>query len=70
MKAHYTKHKTPKEQQISRRRMWEYFLSKQESNQLHRSAPKNSEVIRPINSNYKLDKGMADLIIRGGDSAR
>ena len=70
MKAHYAKNKTPKEQQISRRRMWEYFLSKQESNQLHRSAPKNSEVIRPINSKYKLDKGMADLIIRGGDSAR
>ena len=70
MKAHYAKSKTPKEQQISRRRMWEYFLSKQESNQLHRSAPKNSEVIRPINSKYKLDKGMADLIIRGGDSAR
>ena len=70
MKAHYSKHKTPKEQQISRRRMWESFLSKQESNQLHRSAPKNSEVIRPINSKYKLDKGMADLIIRGGDSAR
>ena len=41
MKAHYAKNKTPKEQQISRRRMWEYFLSKQESNQLHRSAPKN-----------------------------
>ena len=70
MKAHYAKNKTPKEQQISRRRMWEYFLSKQESNQLHRSAPKNSEVIRPINSKYKLDKGMADLIIRGGDSTR
>ena len=70
MKAHYAKNKTPKEQQISRRRMWESFLSKQESNQLHRSAPKNSEVIRPINSKYKLDKGMADLIIRGGDSAR
>ena len=70
MKAHYTKHKTPKEQMISRRCMWHFFLSLQESNQLHRSAPKNSEVIRPINSKYKLDKGMADLIIRGGDSAR
>ena len=70
MKAHYAKHKTPKNQQISRRRMWEYFLSKQESNQLHRAAPKNSEVIRPINSKYKLEKLMADLIIRGGDSAR
>ena len=70
MKAHYTKHKTPKTQQISRRRMWESFLSKQESNQLHRAAPKNSEVIRPINSKYKLQKLMADLVIRGGDSAR
>ena len=70
MKAHYMKHNTPKEMQISRRRMWEFFLSKQETNQLHRSAPKNSEVIRPINSKYKLDKGMADLVIRGGDSAR
>ena len=70
MKAHYAKHNTPKNMQISRRRMWEYFLSKQESNQLHRAAPKNSEVIRPINSKYKLQKLMADLVIRGGDSAR
>ena len=26
MKAHYAKHKTPKEQMISRRRMWHFFL--------------------------------------------
>ena len=70
MKAHYTKHKTPKGQQISRRRMWEGFLKLQESNQVHRLAPKKSEVIRPINAVYKLSKGQCDLIIRGGDSAR
>ena len=43
MEAHYATHKTPKEQQISRRRMWEYFLSKQESNQLHRSSPHRTQ---------------------------
>jgi hypothetical protein len=70
MKAHYAKQKTPKGQQISRRRMWEFFLSKQMVNQIHRQAPQKSEVIKPINSKYKLDKGMCDLILRGGDSAR
>ena len=63
MKAHYAKQKTPKGQQISRRRMWEFFLSKQMVNQIHRQAPKKSEAIKPINSKYKLDKGMCDLIL-------
>ena len=71
MKAHYAKQKTPKGQQISRRRMWEFFLSKQMVNQIHRQAPKKSEAIKPINSKYKLDKGMCDLILRGSpDSAK
>ena len=50
--------------------MWEGFLNLQEANQVHRLAPKKSEVIRPINAVYKLSKGQCDLIIRGGDSAR
>ena len=68
--AHYEKHDTPKGMRISRRRMWEFFLDLQEVNQLHRQARKSSIAIKPINSRYKLDKAQADLIIRGGDSAR
>ena len=70
LQAHYEKHDTPKKMRISRRRMWELFLDLQEVNQLHRQARKNSIAIKPINSRYKLDKAQADLIIRGGDSAR
>ena len=67
--AHYDKNDTPPEQRISRRRLW-MWLSAQEVNQLHRPARKNSLVIKPITSAYRLDKCQCDCISRGGDSAR
>jgi hypothetical protein len=70
LQAHYEKNKTPKELRISRRRMWHFFLQKQEVNQLHRPAKKSSLTIRPINSSNKLDAAQFDLIIKGGDSLR
>ena len=69
LQAHYTKHKTPKTMQISRRRMWDW-LSKQEVNQLHKPASKTSTSIKPITESKKLNRAQVDLIIRGGDSAR
>ena len=69
LQAHYAKHKTPKNMQISRRRMWDW-LSKQEVNQLHKPASKTSTSIKPITESKKLNRAQVDLIIRGGDSAR
>ena len=70
LQAHYEKNKTPPKLRISRRRMWEFFLQKQEVNQLHRPAKKSSLSIKPITASNKLDRAQADLIIRGGDSLR
>lgn len=70
LKAYYDKEGTPKKDRISRRRMWEFFLDRQEVNQLHRAQNKSALVIRPISNVHKLDRMQADLIIRGGDSLR
>ena len=70
LQEYYEKNNTPKKDRVSRRRMWEFFLERQEVTQLHKKARKSSIVIRPINAMYKLDRGQADLIIKGGDSAR
>ena len=70
LQAHYEQNKTPEKLRISRRRMWEFFLQKQEVNQLHRPAKKSSLTIKPINASNKLDRAQADLIIRGQDSVR
>jgi hypothetical protein len=69
LQAHYAKHSTPKNMQISRRRMWDW-LSKQEVNQLHKPASKTSVSIKPITASAKLERAQFDLIIKGGDSAR
>jgi transposase InsO family protein len=66
----YEVDKTPKKQRISRRRMYNFFLARTETQQLHRQAPKKSLTIKSIISLNRYDKVMADLIIRGGDSAR
>ena len=70
LRAYYDKEGTPKKDRISRRRMWEFFLDRQEVNQLHRAQNKSSLSIRPISNVHKLDRMQADLIIRGGDSLR
>jgi len=70
LKTYYDKEGTPKKDRISRRRMWEFFLDRQEVNQLHRAQNKSSLLIRPISNMHKLDRVQADLIIRGGDSVR
>ena len=70
LQAEYDKTDTPAKERISRRRMWEFFLDKQEVNQLHRQAKKSSLAIKPINASNKLDRAQADLIIRGGDGLR
>ena len=69
LQAHYAKHSTPQNMQISRRRMWDW-LSKQEVNQLHKPASKTSVSIKPITASAKLERAQFDLIIKGGDSAR
>jgi len=70
LQAEYDKTDTPTKECISRRRMWEFFLDKQEVNQLYRQAKKSSLAIKPINASNKLDRAQADLIIRGGDTLR
>ena len=65
LQVYYEKNDTPKEERISRRRMWNW-LKKQSTNQLHRALPATSETIKPINPMYNLDRFiMVDLIIRG-----
>ena len=70
LQAHYAQHKTPEKQRISRRRMWEFFLQKQEVNQLHFPARKTSIAIKPIAANNKLDKAQFDLVIIGQEPLR
>jgi hypothetical protein len=70
LKRHYDKNNTPKKDRISRRRMWSFFLKKQETHQLHMIAPKKVLSIKPIIALNRFDKCQADLVIHGGDSAR
>ena len=70
LRSHYEKKKTPEELRISRRRMWEFFLRRQEVSQLHAPSKKSSITIRPIVASNKLDTAQADLIIKGQDPVR
>ena len=70
LQKHYDASDTPKKERISRRRMWEFFLQRQDVNQLHRQARLSSLTIKPINAANKLDRAQFDLIIKGGDSVR
>lgn len=70
LKRMYAKQETPKAERISRRQMWNYFLKRQITHQVHMIAPKNSLSIKPIVALNRFDKCQSDLIIRGGDSMR
>ena len=56
LQKHYDASDTPKKERIFRRRMWEFFLQRQEINQFHRQARLSSLTIKPINAANKLDK--------------
>ena len=65
MKRIYEKEKTPKEEQISRRRMW-MFLSSQETSQIHRAIKSHSVEIRPISTTNKFNIAQTDLVFHKG----
>jgi hypothetical protein len=69
LQKEYETENVPNPDRVSRRRMWEFFLARQEIAQVHRAMPKSSMPIIPISVPKRWNTAQADLISKANDDA-